>query len=72
MATVESSDMEVMVEFGVPGMSEGVTGSDGGGGRLINVGALDIATGLRVFVLVRKVSGIARSSSSAVRASESR
>lgn len=25
-------------------MSEGVTGSDGGGGRLIRVGALDIAT----------------------------
>jgi hypothetical protein len=63
MATVESSDMDVMVEFGVPlrdlygqlgrglkgagrtyGMSEGVTGSEGGGGRLIKVGALDIAT----------------------------
>lgn len=26
------------------GTSEGVTGSDGGGGRLIKVGALDMAT----------------------------
>ena len=51
-------------------MSEGVTGSDGGGGRLINVGALDIATICRVLVLVRKVAGIARSSSSAAKASE--
>jgi hypothetical protein len=46
-------------------MSEGVTGSDGGGGRLINVGALDIARVCRVLLLVRKVPGIARSSSSA-------
>lgn len=46
-------------------MSEGVTGSDGGGGRLINVGALDIATVCRVLVLVREVPGIGRSSSSA-------
>lgn len=46
-------------------MSEGVTGSDGGGGRLINVGALDIATICGVLVLGRKVPGIARSSSSA-------
>ena len=39
-------------------MSEGVTGSDGGGGRLINVGALDIATVCGVLlVLVRKVAG---------------
>lgn len=30
--------MEVVVELGVPGASEGVTGSDGGGGRLIKVG----------------------------------
>ena len=51
-------------------MSEGVTGSDGGGGRLINVGALDIAAVFRVlFVLVRKVAGVARSSSSAAMAS---
>lgn len=33
---VESSDMEVVVELGVPGASEGVAGSDGG--RLIRVG----------------------------------
>jgi len=51
-------------------MSEGVTGSDGGGGRLIKVGALDIATICRVLLLVEKVLGRARSSSSAVRASE--
>jgi hypothetical protein len=51
-------------------MSEGVTGSDGGGGRLINVGALDIATVCRVLVLVRKVPGVARSSLTAARASE--
>ena len=64
MATVESSDMDVVAELGVPlvtivskmrlkrksavegatyGMSEGVTGSEGGGGRLMRVGA-DIAT----------------------------
>lgn len=60
MATVESSDMEVVVELGVPldfmlasfsqttrwgayGTSEGVTGSEGGGGRLIKVGAFDMA-----------------------------
>lgn len=54
MATVESSDIEVIAEFGVPlklvsncdvgrtegtyGASDGVTGSDGGCGMLINVG----------------------------------
>ena len=39
---VESSDMEVVVELGVPGASEGVTGSEGG--RLIKVGgAVDMA-----------------------------
>jgi hypothetical protein len=37
------------------GTSDGVTGSDGGGGRLIKVGALDIATVCRVQLLVRKV-----------------
>jgi hypothetical protein len=36
-------------------MSEGVTGSDGGGGRLIKVGALDI-------VRVRRVLGDEKSS----------
>ena len=57
MATVDSSDMDVVVELGVPlasslsvapavrtwltyGASPGVPGSDGGGGRLISVGAL--------------------------------
>jgi hypothetical protein len=30
-------------------MSEGVTGSDGGGGRLMRVGALDIVTVREVF-----------------------
>lgn len=46
MATVDSSDMVVVPELGVPGpMSEGVSGSDGGGGRLIKVGVLvDILT----------------------------
>ena len=59
---MESSEIEVVVEFGVPlrdlwsqrieqranpmsvayGTSEGVTGSDGGGGRLIRVDAFDI------------------------------
>lgn len=37
--------MEVVVLFGVPerdGTSDGVTGSEGGGGRLISVGALDM------------------------------
>lgn len=39
---VESSDMEVVVELGVPGASEGVAGSEGG--RLIKVGgAVDMA-----------------------------
>jgi hypothetical protein len=51
-------------------MSEGVTGSDGGGGRLIKVGALDIATICRVLLLVEKVMGRARSSLSGVMASE--
>lgn len=52
-------------------MSEGVTGSDGGGGRLINVGALDIAAVCRVvLVLMRKVVDVARSYLSAARASE--
>jgi len=51
-------------------MSEGVTGSDGGGGRLIKVGALDIATVCRVLLLVEKVLGRARSSLSGVMASE--
>jgi hypothetical protein len=59
MATVDSSDMVVVAELGVPlhahcqpslraaslrglpyGASPGVPGSDGGGGRLISVGAL--------------------------------
>ena len=52
------------------GMSDGVTGSEGGGGRLIKVGALDIATAFRVLVLVRNVLGRAVSSSSAAKASE--
>ena len=56
---------------GAYGTSEGVTGSDGGGGRLIKVGALDIAAVRRGLVVVRKVAGRAASSSSAVRASES-
>lgn len=61
MATVESSDIDVVAEFGVPlidglgqylitavlkrpthGASEGVTGSDGGGGRLIRVGGFAV------------------------------
>jgi hypothetical protein len=33
---VDNSDMEVVVELGVPGASEGVMGSEGG--RLIRVG----------------------------------
>jgi hypothetical protein len=42
---VESSDMEVVVELGVPGASEGVAGSDGG--RLIRVGgAVDMVCGV--------------------------
>jgi hypothetical protein len=64
MATVESSDMVVVAEFGVPlvctwsvafasprdgasyGASPGVPGSsDGGGGRLISVGALVVIVG---------------------------
>lgn len=52
------------------GTSEGVTGSDGGGGRLIKVGALDIATVCRALMLVRKVPGVARSSLYAARPSE--
>ena len=51
IATVDSSDMEVMAELGVPlrdGMSDGVTGSDGGGGRLNSVGALDMAAVVEV------------------------
>ena len=52
------------------GTSEGVTGSDGGGGRLIKVGALDIATVCRALVVVRKGSGVACSSVSAASASE--
>lgn len=42
IATVESSDIEVVVDVGVPGTSEGVTGSLGGGGRLMRVGACDM------------------------------
>lgn len=37
--------MEVVVELGVPGMSEGVAVSDGGGGRLIKVGGLAVMLG---------------------------
>ena len=37
---VESSDMEVVAELGVPGTSEGVEMS--GGGRFIRVGALAV------------------------------
>ena len=35
---VDSSDMEVAVELGVPGASDGVMGSVFGGGRLMRVG----------------------------------
>lgn len=46
---VDSAEREVVPEFGVPGpMSDGVTGSEGGGGRSIRVG-VDIL--LRVFLL---------------------
>jgi hypothetical protein len=36
--------MEVVVELGVPGASEGVMGSEGG--RLIRVGGPDMASGV--------------------------
>ena len=48
---VESSDMEVVVELGVPGASEGVTGSEGG--RLIKVGGpVDMASSVRASICV--------------------
>ena len=72
MATVDSSDIDVVAELGVPlevdgqlllydpsqgdvpyGASPGVPGSDGGGGRLIRVGALVVIVNL-VAVMVRK------------------
>jgi hypothetical protein len=41
MAVVDSAEKEVVPELGVPGpMSDGVTGSEGGGGRLISVGVV--------------------------------
>lgn len=46
IATVESSDIEVVVEVGVPGISDGVTGSEGGGGISISVGPFDILPNL--------------------------
>lgn len=62
MATVDSSDMVVVAEFGVPltksantlarhdatyGISLGVAGSAGGGGRLIKVGAFEVIVGVK-------------------------
>lgn len=39
MAVVDNADSEVVPELGVPGpISDGVTDSDGGGGKLIRVG----------------------------------
>lgn len=39
MAVVDKAEREVVAELGVPGpISDGVTGSEGGGGRLIKVG----------------------------------
>lgn len=50
---VESSDMEVVVELGVPGASEGVAGSEGG--RLIRVGgAVDMVCDMYADVYVGK------------------
>lgn len=41
MAVVDKADRDVVPEFGVPGpISDGVTGSEGGGGRLIKVGVV--------------------------------
>ena len=48
---VESSDMDVVVELGVPGASEGVAGSEGG--RLIRVGgAVDMVCDMYANVYV--------------------
>jgi hypothetical protein len=41
MAVVDRAERDVVVELGVPGpISDGVTGSEGGGGRLIRVGVV--------------------------------
>lgn len=38
MAVVERAEREVVVEVGVPGISEGVSGCEGGWGMLMKVG----------------------------------
>jgi hypothetical protein len=38
MAVVESAEREVVVLVGVPGISDGVSGLDPGGGRLMKIG----------------------------------
>ena len=46
IATVDRADIEVVPLLGVPGpISEGVTGSDGGGGRLMKWDDMTMATG---------------------------
>jgi len=38
VAVVDKAESEVVVLVGVPGISEGVSKFDGGGGRLISIG----------------------------------
>lgn len=48
MAVVDNAESEVVPELGVPGpISEGVTGSEGGGGKLIKVGVVIVASFIR-------------------------
>lgn len=47
MAVVERQERDVVVEFGVPGISVGVSGLEGGSGMLMRVG-VDILVGYQV------------------------
>lgn len=55
IAVVERAEREVVVELGVPGVSDGVSLAEGGGGRFMRVGVgLDMFVG----VLQKMVVGV--------------
>jgi len=56
MAVVERAEREVVVEFGVPGVSVGVSGLEGGSGIPINVGVAIVLFLLKVGILFFVVS----------------
>lgn len=56
MAVVERQERDVVVEFGVPGISVGVSGLEGGSGMLMRVG-VDILVGYQVSGCMRSEGG---------------